>query len=75
MRLAALFCLCCFLQAVRHLWSLHVSGIPRHIELLLDRIIYLTSWFIPSVLFLAGGEMSVVPTCGRDPLSHRSPPW
>ena len=32
------------------------------------RNVYLTSWFILSVLFLADGEMSVVPTCVRDPL-------
>ena len=38
------------------------------------RNVYLTSWFILSVLYLTGGEMSVVPTCGQDPLSHRSPP-
>ena len=31
------------------------------------RNIFLTSWFILFVLFLTGGEMSVVPTCGRDP--------
>ena len=35
--------------------------------------IYLTSWFILSVLFLAGGEMSVGPTHVPDPLSHRPP--
>ena len=29
--------------------------------------IYLTSWFILSVLFLTGGETSVVPTCVWDP--------
>ena len=27
------------------------------------RNVYLTSWFILSVLFLTGGETSVVPTC------------
>ena len=32
------------------------------------RNVYLTSWFILSVLFLADGEMSVVPICVRDPL-------
>ena len=50
----------CFILSVLSLTGsktsvvLHVSGIPRHIELLPDRIIYLTSWFILSVLFLAG---------------------
>ena len=33
----------------------------------LGRNVYLTSWFILSVLFLTGGEMSVVPTHVRDP--------
>ena len=60
---------------MRHLWSLHVSCIPHHTELLPDRIIYLSGWFILSVLFLTGGEVSVVPTCGRDPLLQKSPPW
>ena len=31
------------------------------------RNIYLTHWFILSVLFLTGGDMSVVPTCGQYP--------
>ena len=30
------------------------------------RNVYLTSWFILSVLFLTGHEMSVVPTCVQD---------
>ena len=34
----------------------------------------MTSWFILSVLFLPGGEMSVVPTCVRDPPSQGPPP-
>ena len=72
---AALFCLCCFWQAVRHLWSLHVSWIPHQRDFHLGTNIYLTSWFTLSVLCLTGGEMSVVPTCGWDPLSHRSLPW
>ena len=37
------------------------------------RNVYLTSWFILSVLFLTGGETSVVPTHFRDPLSHGPP--
>ena len=32
------------------------------------RNVYLTSWFILSVLFFADGETSVVPICVRDPL-------
>ena len=39
------------------------------------RNIYLTSYFILSVLFLTGGEMSVVATHVRDPLSHGPPIW
>ena len=39
------------------------------------RNVYLTSWFILSVLFLTDHEMSVVPTCVRDPPSHGPPPW
>ena len=39
------------------------------------RNIYLTSWFILSVLFLTGGKTSVVPTHVQDPLSQGSPPW
>ena len=31
------------------------------------RNVYLTSWFILSVLFLTGGETSEVPTCVWDP--------
>ena len=27
----------------------------------------MTHWFILSVLFLKGGDMSVVPTCGQNP--------
>ena len=71
---AGSFSLCCFWQVVRCLWSLHVSGIPRHIDLHPGRNVYLTSWFVLSVLFLTGGETSVVPTCIRDPPSHGSPP-
>ena len=72
-RQAVSFCLCCFWQVVRHLWSLDVSGIPNHMDLHPGRKVYLTSWLFLSVLFLTGGETSVVPTCVRDPLSHRSP--
>ena len=46
-----------------------------HTDLHPGRNVYLTSWFILSVLFLTGGEMSVVPTGVHDPLSHRTPPW
>ena len=67
------FCLYCFLHVVRCLWSLHVSRIPCHMDLHPSRNAYLTGWFILSVLFLTGGEMFVVPTCVRDPRSHRSP--
>ena len=35
----------------------------------------MTSWFILSVLFLPGGEMSVVSTRVWDPPSHGIPPW
>ena len=51
-----------------------MSGIPHHIDLYPGRNVYLTSWFVLSVLFLTVGEMSVVPTCIRDPPSHGSPP-
>ena len=34
------------------------------------RKIYLTSWFILSVLFLTGSEMSVFPTHVQDTPSH-----
>ena len=37
--------------------------------------VYLTSWFILSMLFLTGGETSVVPTHIQDDPSHRTPPW
>ena len=64
---AGSFCVCCLWQAVRCLWSLHVSGIPCHTALQPSRNVYLTSWFILSVLFLTGSETSVVPTCVRVP--------
>ena len=59
---ASSFCLCCFWQAVKQLWSLHVSRISRHTELLPGRNVYQSSWFILSMLFLTGGETSLVPT-------------
>ena len=34
------------------------------------RNVYLTSWFILSVLFLTDHEASLVPTCVRDPPSQ-----
>ena len=46
-----------------------------HTDLRPGRNVYLTSFFILSVLFLTGSEMSVVPTHVRDLLSHRPPPW
>ena len=39
-----------------------MSGIPHHIDLYPGRNVYLTSWFVLSVLFLTGDEMFVVPT-------------
>ena len=59
---AGSFCLCCFWQVVKCLWSLQVSGLPRHTDLHPSRNVYLTSWFILSVLFLTGSETSVVDT-------------
>ena len=44
-----------------------------HTDLRPGRNVYLTSWFILSVLFLTGSEICVVPTHVQDPLSHRSP--
>ena len=72
---AGSFCLCCFWQAVRHLWSLQLSGIPPHTDLHPSRNINPNSWFILSVLFLTGGETSVLPTHVRDSPSHGPPPW
>ena len=57
------------------MWTLLVSRIPHHTDLHPGRNIYLTSWFILSVLFLRGGETYVDPTCVHDPLSHRLSPW
>ena len=39
------------------------------------RNVYLTSWFILSVLFLTDHETSVVPTSVRDPPITRIPQW
>ena len=49
------------------LWCPQMSRIPYHIDLDPSDNIYLTSWFILSVLFLTGGETSVVPTRVWDP--------
>ena len=67
---AVSFCLCCFWQPVRHLWSLHMSRIPCHTDLHPGRNIYLTSLFILSVLFLTSHETSVVPTSVWDSSSQ-----
>ena len=64
---AGSFCLCCFWQVVRHLWSLQVSGIRHHTYLHPSSNVFLTSWFILAVLFLTGGEMSVVLHISRIP--------
>ena len=39
---------------------------PNHTELHLSSNFFLASWFILSVLFLTGGEASVVPTHVQD---------
>ena len=64
------FCLCCFWPAVRHLWSQHMSGISHHTGLHPGSNIYLTSWFILSVLIFTFSETSVVPTHVQNPPSH-----
>ena len=64
---AVSFCLCCFSQVVRHLWSLHVSRIHCDTDLSYSSNVYPTSWFILSVLFLTGGGTSVFPKCVRVP--------
>ena len=56
------------------MWSLLVSRIPDHTDLHPGRNVYLTSWFILSVLFLTFSEMSVVPTHVQNPPSHRLHP-
>ena len=70
---AGSFGLYCFWQAMRCVWSLYMSGIPHHTDLHSSRNVFLTSWFILSVLFFTGGGTSVVPTCVLDPPSHRPP--
>ena len=71
---AASYCLYCFSQVLKCLWSLHVSGISRHMDLYSDRNVHLISWFILSVLFLTGGEMSVVSTHVQYALFYGPPP-
>ena len=72
--LAGSFCLSFFWQVVRHLCSLHVSGIPHHTNFCRSRNVNPKSWFILSVLFWTGSETSVVATSVCDPTSHRPPP-
>ena len=45
-----------------------------HMDLHPGRNVYMTSWFILSVLFLADGEMSVVPICVGIPFTWTSTP-
>ena len=79
---AGSFCLCCFWQVMRCLWSLHMSGIPCHMDLQPSRNIYLTSWFILSVLFfdrqwdVCGPDMGLgVPVTGTsNPVGMSSKP-
>ena len=63
---AGSFCLYCFSQPMRCLWSLYMSGITHHTDLHHIQNVFLIGWFILSVLFLRGGETSVVLTCFRD---------
>ena len=49
---------------------LHMSRIPCYMDLQPGRNVYLTSWFILSVLFLKSGETSVVIRRVWDPPSH-----
>ena len=67
---AGSFCLCCFSQSMRCLSSLHMFRIPCCTDLQPGINVYLSSWFILSVLFLTGGETSVVIRCVWDPPSH-----
>ena len=48
---------------------------PCHMDLHPGMNIYMTHWFILSVLFLTGSETSVVPTCVLHPPSKGLPPW
>ena len=43
---AGLFCLYCFWQAVKCLWSLYMSGFPHHTDLHPSRNVYLTSFVV-----------------------------
>ena len=52
------------------MWSLLLSRIPHQTDLHPGRNVYLTSWFIHSVLFLTFSEMSVVPTHVQNAPSH-----
>ena len=47
-----------------------MSEIPCHTDLHPGRNVYLTSWFILSVLFLTGIETCVIPTHVQDPPSQ-----
>ena len=48
---------------------------PHHTDFHPSRNVFLASWFILSVLFLTGGEMSVAPTRFWDPQSQGPTPW
>ena len=68
---AGSFCLCCFLTSGEtSVVPCHMSGISHHTDLHPGRTIYLTSWFIMSVLFLTFSEMSVVPSHVQNPPSQ-----
>ena len=54
------------------MWSLHMYDIQHHTDLHPSSNVFLTSWFILSVLFLTGGETSVVPTHVRDRITQTS---
>ena len=49
------------------MWSQHMSGISHHTDLHPGSNIYLTSWFILSVLIFTFSEMSVVLHMSRIP--------
>ena len=68
------FCLCCFWQAARHLWSLHMSRIPHHMDLHPGRNVYLTSWFILSVVFDRPWGVFGPYICPGSPIT-RIPQW
>ena len=48
---------------------------PCHMDHHPGRNIYMTHWFILSVLFLTGSETSVGPTCVLHPPSKGLPLW